>query len=64
MEYCFRCQKCKKKNIKIEHRITEPHPKIHSGCGGKLIHVIAKPNVVYKGAGFFTTDTRIYKDGD
>ncbi len=56
MEYGFRCQKCQK-TITVAHGISQPHPKFHKGCGGKLKRIFSDPPAVqYRGSGFFTTD--------
>lgn len=57
MVYTFRCRKCAQ-DVEVEHKINEPHPKTHKGCGGQLVRKFQAPSVVYKGSGFYTTDKR------
>jgi putative FmdB family regulatory protein len=56
--YDFHCQKCEQR-VEIEHRFDEPHPKKHRKCGGRLRRIFVSPHIVYKGAGFFSTDKRL-----
>ena len=63
MKYNFRCRKCKKV-LEIEHGMTEPHPTRHQDCGGEIVNLVEVPQIVYKTAGFFSTDMRIEMDPD
>jgi predicted nucleic acid-binding Zn ribbon protein len=57
--YTFRCRKCQQENIQIEHKIYEPHPTRHKGCGGFLVRTVSPIEVVYKGDGFYSTEKRL-----
>ncbi len=57
--YTFRCRKCKT-TVVVEHSMTAEHPKTHKGCGGTLTRVFdSQCDPIYKGAGFFHTDSRL-----
>lgn len=56
--YIFRCQKCGQ-DVEVEHGFTEPHPKKHKKCGGRLHRQFAPPYIIYKGGGFYSTDNRL-----
>lgn len=64
--YTFRCRKC---NVitEVSHGFSDPHPELCE-CGGELIRVFHNPQIVYKGAGFYSVDRRLdpnpYDDGD
>ena len=58
MSYDFICQKCNR-TVTVEHSMTAPHPARHKGCGGHLRRVFAPSQIVFKGAGFYTTDRRL-----
>ena len=55
--YTFRCQKCGK-DVEVEHHFDEPHPTHHKKCRGRLLRIYAVPEVVFKGPGFYSTDSR------
>lgn len=56
--YTFGCSKCQQ-NVEVEHGFNQPHPKRHKGCGGTLKRTFNMPQVVFKGAGFYSTDKRL-----
>jgi putative FmdB family regulatory protein len=56
--YQFSCDGCKQ-DVELTHGFNKPHPKKHKGCGGKLKRKFTAPDIVYKGAGFFSTDKRL-----
>jgi len=59
--YEFKCNKCGEKTEvnfpfsvkKIE--ITSKHE-----CGGEWEKIFSKPNIIYRGSGFYTTDKVLY----
>jgi len=59
MIYTFRCKQCNE-TTEVEHSINEPHPTI-CVCGGKLRRVFNKPNVHYRGSGYYSTDKKLYE---
>ncbi len=58
MRYTFRCKRCGRVTV-AEHGMKEPHP-IVCTCSGELQRVFDRPNVVYKGSGFYSTDKALY----
>ncbi len=57
--YTFQCEDCKE-IVAVEHRMTEPHPEMHAGCGGRLHRIFdSQPTPIYRGAGFYTTEKRL-----
>jgi putative FmdB family regulatory protein len=56
--YTFRCRTCGE-TVSIEHEMTDPHPTLHDGCGGKLARVFdSQAKIVYKTSGFSAVDKR------
>ncbi|SHG51606.1 putative regulatory protein, FmdB family [Thermosyntropha lipolytica DSM 11003] len=59
--YDYRCENCGK--FEIKQRITEDPLASCPTCGGKVERLIGKNiGIVFKGSGFYTTDTRMAKD--
>lgn len=58
MQYMFRCQKCLQ-TVEINHLIHEPHPTQHENCGGTLTRIFSTTNVIYRGSGFYSVDSRL-----
>lgn len=59
--YDYRCENCGK--FEIKQRITEDPLTSCPTCGGKVERLIGKNiGIVFKGSGFYTTDTRMAKD--
>lgn len=57
--YSFRCRKCGEV-VEVEHRMTEPHPVVHEGCGGELGRIFdSQAKVIYHAGGFYATDKRL-----
>ncbi|MBO8158124.1 MAG: transcriptional regulator [Thermosyntropha sp.] len=59
--YDYKCENCGK--FEIKQRITEDPLKTCPTCGGKVERLIGKNiGIVFKGSGFYTTDSRMNKD--
>ncbi len=56
--YSFRCRKCGQ-DVVVAHAFDEAHPDFHEGCGGELERRFSKPNIHYRGSGFFTNDKKL-----
>ena len=63
MVYTLRCQKCDQL-VEVNHKMDEPHPETHSGCGGKLTRVFSTVGIIYRGGGFYTTDSCLTDKAD
>ncbi|GAC1412890.1 MAG: hypothetical protein NVSMB64_23100 [Candidatus Velthaea sp.] len=65
-EYCvplydYQCEKCKKVT-EVRHNFREKHAQPCPECGGQLARVFNPAGIVFKGSGFYITDSR--KAGD
>ncbi len=57
--YSFRCRKCGEV-VSVEHRMSEPHPTVHAGCGGALGRIFdSQKQVIFHAGGFYATDKRL-----
>lgn len=59
--YVFRCKnpECDLGEFDVFHSVLEPHPTKCPECGKPIVRVFSKPNILYRGAGFFTTDRKL-----
>jgi len=62
--YEYECGKCGGRVEEIQ-KFSDPPPKKHDGCGGRLKRLPSAPAIQFKGSGFYITDyARAGKDGD
>jgi putative FmdB family regulatory protein len=55
--YDYRCQDCGHQ-IEIMHSILEDGPEACERCRGPLVRVLHPAGVIFKGSGFYKTDSR------
>ena len=55
--YEYRCTKCGE-HIEVYQSFTDEPLKKHDVCGGKLNKVLGSVGIVFKGSGFYRTDSR------
>lgn len=55
--YEYRCEKCGN-NFEILQSFTDKPLRLHADCGGKVEKVFHPRGVVFKGSGFYVTDSR------
>ena len=55
--YDYRCRACSKVT-EVRHGFREPHNRVCPECGGELARVFTPTGIVFKGSGFYLTDSR------
>ena len=55
--YEYECEKCAK-HIEVFLSVNDPQPETCEHCGGALQKVFFPVGVVFKGSGFYATDSR------
>jgi putative FmdB family regulatory protein len=55
--YDYKCTQCGK-TTEIRHGFDETRPETCPSCGGKLARVFNPAPIVFKGSGFYVTDSR------
>ena len=55
--YVYRCGDCEE-TIEAIQRFSDKPLRKHRACGGSLIKVIQPAGVVFKGSGYYSTDSR------
>lgn len=55
--YDYRCRDCGQ-TFEIVHSILEDGPTTCANCGGRLDRVLHPAGVIFKGSGFYATDSR------
>src|SRR5580692_8795548 len=55
--YDYKCTKCGK-TYEIRHGFDETHGETCASCGGTLARVFNAAPIVFKGSGFYVTDSR------
>ena len=55
--YDYRCRACSKVT-EIRHNVREAHHEVCPECGGELARVFSPAGIVFKGSGFYLTDSR------
>ena len=55
--YDYRCRACSKVT-EIRHGFREAHQHVCPDCGGELARVFSPAGIVFKGSGFYLTDSR------
>ena len=56
--YEYRCDKCGD-NFEVFQSFTDKPLRRHAQCGGKVEKVFHPRGVVFKGSGFYVTDSRV-----
>jgi putative FmdB family regulatory protein len=59
--YDYRCAKCGKVT-EVRHGFDEAHKGVCPACGGELSRVFNPAPIVFKGSGFYVTDSRKKSD--
>ena len=55
--YDYRCRDCSKVT-EVRHAFREAHQAVCPACGGELARVFTPAGIVFKGSGFYLTDSR------
>lgn len=55
--YDYKCSACGK-SFEIRHGFNERHEAPCEACGGRLVRVFNPAPIVFKGSGFYVTDSR------
>ena len=55
--YDYRCRACSKVT-EVRHNFREAHDSVCPDCGGELARVFTPAGIVFKGSGFYLTDSR------
>lgn len=55
--YEYKCEKCNEQ-FEIQQSIKEFPLKKHKSCGGKLNKIFHPAGIIFKGSGFYITDSR------
>jgi putative FmdB family regulatory protein len=55
--YDYRCRACSKVT-EVRHGFREAHQETCPACGGELARVFSPAGIVFKGSGFYLTDSR------
>ena len=55
--YDYQCQKCKE-IAEIRHGFDDAHTDPCPKCGGALVRLFNPAGIVFKGSGFYVTDSR------
>lgn len=58
--YVYRCDRCEK-TVEAFQSFSDDPLSTHEGCGGSLTKVFQPSGVVFKGSGFYKTDSRSSK---
>ncbi|MDQ2680280.1 MAG: hypothetical protein M3Y21_04550 [Candidatus Eremiobacteraeota bacterium] len=55
--YDYQCSQCSK-ITEVRHGFDEPHTGVCPACGGPLTRLFNPAGIVFKGSGFYITDSR------
>ena len=55
--YEYACASCNE-HIEVKQRFSDPPLTSHDGCGGSLRRVLQPVGIVFKGSGWYVTDSR------
>jgi putative FmdB family regulatory protein len=55
--YDYQCRACGHR-VEVIHAMTEPGPSACERCGGVLRRVLFPTGIIFKGSGFYRTDSR------
>jgi putative FmdB family regulatory protein len=61
--YEYECKACKR-TFEAQHRINDPAPTTCEECGGELRRIFYPPGLVFKGGGFYSTESRFGRSTD
>lgn len=60
--YVYRCRECGE-SLEVFQSFSDKPLKTHEGCGGALQKVFHASGVVFKGSGYYVTDSRPSRSG-
>ncbi len=55
--YDYQCYKCQHV-VEVRHGFNDSHTEACPACGGELKRVISPAPIIFKGSGFYVTDSR------
>ncbi|HZQ97894.1 MAG TPA: FmdB family zinc ribbon protein [Chloroflexota bacterium] len=55
--YEYACRACDQ-HIEVKQSFSDPPLTVHDGCGGELRRVLQPVGIVFKGSGWYITDSR------
>ncbi len=55
--YDYQCSKCQHV-VEVRHGFNDAYTEACSACGGELKRIISPAPVIFKGSGFYITDSR------
>jgi putative FmdB family regulatory protein len=55
--YEYACESCSE-HVEVKQRFVDPPLTMHDGCGGELRRVLRPVGIVFKGSGWYVTDSR------
>ncbi len=55
--YDYQCSQCRKV-LEVRHGFDERYEQPCDACGGALVRVIGPAPIIFKGSGFYVTDSR------
>jgi putative FmdB family regulatory protein len=55
--YEYACASCNE-HLEVRQRFSDPPLTSHDGCGGSLRRVLQPVGIVFKGSGWYVTDSR------
>jgi putative FmdB family regulatory protein len=61
--YDYQCEKCQKL-VEVRHGFNDTYSEACPQCGGQLKRVFNPAPIVFKGSGFYVTDSRSKKSGE
>ena len=61
--YEYECAKCGGRVEELQ-KFSDPPPKKHNGCGGRLKRLLSAPAIQFKGSGWYITDYARKSPGD
>ena len=55
--YEYACRACDE-HLEVKQSFSDPPLTVHEGCGGELRRVLQPVGIVFKGSGWYITDSR------
>ena len=55
--YDYQCRSCRK-TVEVRHGFKETHDDVCPDCGGEMARVFTPAPILFKGSGFYLTDSR------
>jgi putative FmdB family regulatory protein len=55
--YDYQCRSCQK-TVEVRHGFKETHDEVCPDCGGEMARVFTPAPILFKGSGFYLTDSR------